>query len=218
MTDLVCTQRLMPTPTPTPSLFEAVYACLHQVNTHIQTILPKRFECLLQTVEHTLYNNSKPTTTDHTTPRTTTNSTTPRTDVRTDVLRVAKRVREVCATVEQQMVDTCDILDIMAHTSDGLPTLDEVEQCVMTDVQYVPTTVGETFKYTDIPDSNSFYTAQLLALRNDGATMDIKHIGIDKKYGRSTIEVAEMQFVEWCPAYKRRKLEEGYCADVLFVL
>ena len=210
MTDLVCTQQLMPTPTPTPSLFEAVYACLHQVNTHIQTILPKRFECLLQKVEHALYNNSKP--------RTITNSTTPRTDVRTDVLRVAKRVHEVCATVEQQMVDTCDILDIMAHTSDGLPTLDEVEQCVMTDVQYVPTTIGETFKYTDIPDSNSFYTAQLLALRNDGATMDIKHIGIDKKYGRSTIEVAEMQFVEWCPAYKRRKLEEGYCADVLFVL
>ena len=212
MTDLVCTQRLTSThmPTPTPSLFEAVYACLHQVNTHIQTILPKRFKCLLQTVEHALNNNSKP--------RTITNNTTPRTNVRTDVLRVAKRVREVCATVEQQMVDTCDILDIMAHTSDGLPTLDEVEQCVMTDVQYVPTTVGETFKYTDIPDSNSFYTAQLLALRNDGATMDIKHIGIDKKYGRSTIEVAEMQFVEWCPAYKRRKLEEGYCADVLFVL
>lgn len=200
MTDRVCTQR------PTPSLFEAVYACLDQANTHIQTILPKRFKCLLQTVEHALY--------DSTTPRTATDNITPRTEVR----RVAKRVREVCATVEQQMADTCDILDIMALTSDGVTTLDELEQCVMTDAQYVPTTVGETFKYTDIPDSNSFYAAQLLALRNDGATLDIKHIGIDKKYGRSTIEVAEMQFVEWCPAYKRRKLEEGYCADVLFVL
>ena len=196
-------------PPSTTSVFTAFYKSLDKANNHIQTILPKQFERLIQAVQHTVLHYPH-------------RSSRANEEARTGARRVAKRVREVCAAVKQQAENTQNILDIMKDTIDIVPPmLDDIEHCVMVDGDgdYTPTVVGETFKYTDVPDSNNFYTAKLVAVRDGGARMDIKHIGADMKYGHCTIKVAEMQFCEWCPSHKRRKLQDGQYADVnvLFV-
>lgn len=114
-----------------------------------------------------------------------------------DVHKVVAGIRNHCATVMQQMVDIDNILDIM-NCSNGWvnsPTY-----------RYIPTIIGEKFQYTNVPECDNMYRAQLVATRR-GNELDIKHIGVDKKYGCCTIDVSEMAFAEWCPARKRRKLE-----------
>ena len=169
---------------PPSSLFQAVYACLDEANTRISTVLPKRFECLSQSVCAMASLRSS---CGHLA-----------TEACGDVLKVVAGIRSHCATVVQQVVDIDDILEMMDCSNGWVNSPAH---------RYIPTTIGEKFQYTNVPECDNMYRAQLVATRK-GNELDIKHIRVDKKYGCCTIDVSEMEFAEWCPARKRRKLDD----------
>lgn len=112
------------------------------------------------------------------------------------MLKVVTGIRIHCATVVQHVVDIDDILEMMDCSIGWVNSPAH---------RYIPTTIGDKFQYTNVPECDNMYMTPLVATRR-GNELDLKHIGVDKKYGCCTIDVSEMEFAEWCPARKRRKL------------
>lgn len=175
------TLSVIPSSPPTHTyVFKDVYACLEEVNTHIQSILPACFGKLAQSLQ----------------------SAGSELQAHQQVLRVASAVRSDCARFVQQCVDITDIMDIVDATKGWLPLATQ-------EFAYVPTKVGEAFKYTDIPGSNNFYKAEVVAILGDHK-MNIKHVTTDKKYGYCTIDMLEIEFIKWQPT---RRPKRGIASD-----
>lgn len=101
------------------------------------------------------------------------------------------RVRDVACgimafvtSLSGDMDDLADIADVMTLVT--LPPLPATEST------YVPSCVGEAFRYTDIPGSGCMYNARVVAIRGD--QIDIRHTGRDIKYGRYTLSVPHIEF------------------------
>ena len=58
---------------------------------------------------------------------------------------------------------------------------------------YVPTFVGEHFKYTDIPGSGTMYYAKVLCIKGDD--INIIHTGRDIKYGSYIVNIRQVEFM-----------------------
>lgn len=165
------------------SPFDAVYACLNQANTRIATVLPECFRSL----SHSLMSYGSDA------------NVSQRAFI--GVKEVVVGVLSHCATIVQQMVDVGGILDIMNESEDYVHSPTH---------RYIPSTIGETFKYTELPGSDIFFHAQLVR-RVSKRKLAIKHLGIDKKYGSCSIDVAEMDFVQWSRTNNKRQRVDVVC-------
>ena len=70
--------------------------------------------------------------------------------------------------------------------------------------KYVPTEVNEMFQYTDIPNSNVFYNAKVVAFEDK--FISIVHTGkMDSKYGKGRINIKATEFRPPPAAIRKRK-------------
>lgn len=166
------------------SPFDAVYACLNQANTRIATVLPECFRSLSHSVLMSYGSDA---------------NVSQRAFI--GVKEVVAGVLSHCATIVQQMVDVGGILDIMNESEDYVHSPTH---------RYIPSTIGETFKYTELPGSDLFFHAQLVR-RVSKRKLAIKHLGIDKKYGSCSIDVTEMDFVQWSRTNHKRQRVDVVC-------
>ena len=96
---------------------------------------------------------------------------------------VAYGVATFATTLTGDMADLADVIDVMALLTPPPSPRDST---------YVPSCVGEAFRYTDLPGSGNMYNARVIAIRGD--QMDIRHTGRDIKYGRYTLSVPCVEF------------------------
>ena len=70
--------------------------------------------------------------------------------------------------------------------------------------KYVPTEINEKFQYTNIPNSNVFYNAKVVAFED--TFISIVHIGkIDCKYGKGRINIETTKFRPPLATIRKRK-------------
>lgn len=99
------------------------------------------------------------------------------------VRRVACGVVAFAAALTGDMADLADVVDVMTLMTPPPSPMGS---------SYVPSRVGEAFRYTDLPGSGCMYHARVVAIRGD--QMDIRHTGRDIKYGRYTLSVPHVEF------------------------
>ena len=99
------------------------------------------------------------------------------------IRHVACGVAAFAVTLTGNMTDLSNVVDVMTLMTPPPSPAGSM---------YVPSRVGESFRYTDLPGSGCMYNAQVVAIRGD--EMDIRHTGRDIKYGRYTLSIPHVEF------------------------